>query len=800
MGKIEKVIVDGTTYEIVPEIAPLFSASTAYNKGACVIYNAVLYKFTANHSAGAWTGNDVEAIEVADRLNKISDSVAPEFNASTSYTAGSYVYKNGVLYRFTSNHSGEWTGSDAEVVTVGGELTSIINNPPSQVQTADIETNVFDVAENVITHELTKLSTNGETVTGTLARQRVREFTIPSGCSFLKFTAQSGASDENVWCLYNADTYSQCNPSTLVSSGKYTVASAANPINVLEINSNCKMLLVMSRDSMYLCAVYNVISVEKALLDFANPFDKARIYKKDEYCINDGFLYKCKDDIESAGDFDSDDWELTSYASEMQTEETFLEYSEFVFGRINTITGAVISNTDSTVINKNIIHTDRNIFINLNPLVTVLSIHYYANQNNDSFISSLTRDHYGWQYIKKDSYIRISIGASSIPRRESYINTIAGFVTFKTMHGEMFDQVKQGVDGYYDSEIPRMFQKGASPKTFPLAKCILVAGQSNIDGRVPHGSLPSNLDVALDNIKVNLNSTTGVFTTQGAPTGNVGIDWSLFYALNQLGSTFYKIKKSLGATAISPLGSTSCWTPFYEELSNINNSLLLTFDKQIKKCIEVNPDVFDIRAFVWQQGEGDYINNQTIPRMWKASVDYYNNFRCLVAYVRGVAGNTRLPVVCGTVSHRSGQYDPVVEDATKRVADEDHYMICIDMSGAKLLDSYHFNADSAVYFGYKAYDALIDLGVISGTKINPVQPWTEYTITQNYTKCHSNKSQTVIYDEQSFTCKVTADSGYTLNSVSVTMGGIDITSSAYSSGTVTISNVTGDVVITGTAS
>lgn len=94
MGKLDKFIIDDTAYEIVPEVAPLFNPTTPYSVGDCVIHDAVLYKFTANHAAGAWTGNDVEAIEVADRLNKISDSVAPEFSASTSYTSGQYVYKN----------------------------------------------------------------------------------------------------------------------------------------------------------------------------------------------------------------------------------------------------------------------------------------------------------------------------------------------------------------------------------------------------------------------------------------------------------------------------------------------------------------------------------------------------------------------------------------------------------------------------------------------------------------------------------------------------------------------------------
>lgn len=39
---------------------PAFSVSTAYSAGDVVNYNGKLYKFTADHSAGAWTGDDVE--------------------------------------------------------------------------------------------------------------------------------------------------------------------------------------------------------------------------------------------------------------------------------------------------------------------------------------------------------------------------------------------------------------------------------------------------------------------------------------------------------------------------------------------------------------------------------------------------------------------------------------------------------------------------------------------------------------------------------------------------------------------
>lgn len=70
---------------------------------------------------------DAKAAGDAIALKANASTIAPEFSDQNTYTAGSYVLKNGVLYRFTSAHSGAWTGSDAVVVTVGGEVEKANN-------------------------------------------------------------------------------------------------------------------------------------------------------------------------------------------------------------------------------------------------------------------------------------------------------------------------------------------------------------------------------------------------------------------------------------------------------------------------------------------------------------------------------------------------------------------------------------------------------------------------------------------------------------------------------------------------
>ena len=69
------------------------------------------------------------------------------------------------------------------------------------------------------------------------------------------------------------------------------------------------------------------------------------------------------------------------------------------------------------------------------------------------------------------------------------------------------------------------------------------------------------------------------------------------------------------------------------------------------------------------------------------------------------------------------------------------------------------------------------------------------TITYNLSNVSSSNNVTTIADGDPYVSTISANEDYILGSVSVTMGGIDITSTVYSNGTITISSVTGDLVI-----
>lgn len=70
-----------------------------------------------------------------------------------------------------------------------------------------------------------------------------------------------------------------------------------------------------------------------------------------------------------------------------------------------------------------------------------------------------------------------------------------------------------------------------------------------------------------------------------------------------------------------------------------------------------------------------------------------------------------------------------------------------------------------------------------------------YTITNTLTNCTNSNSSTSVTKGSSYTGTITADIGYKLSNVTVTMGGVDITSNVYANGSINIPSVSGDIII-----
>lgn len=83
--------------------------------------------------------------------------------------------------------------------------------------------------------------------------------------------------------------------------------------------------------------------------------------------------------------------------------------------------------------------------------------------------------------------------------------------------------------------------------------------------------------------------------------------------------------------------------------------------------------------------------------------------------------------------------------------------------------------------------------------LNIEDPAVEFNVTQTLSHVTSSFDGDKIQEGETLNATLTADAHYDLDTVTVTMGGVDITATAYAGGVVSIAEVTGDVVITASA-
>lgn len=82
------------------------------------------------------------------------------------------------------------------------------------------------------------------------------------------------------------------------------------------------------------------------------------------------------------------------------------------------------------------------------------------------------------------------------------------------------------------------------------------------------------------------------------------------------------------------------------------------------------------------------------------------------------------------------------------------------------------------------------------TQNTPTDAW---SIVQNLTYVTSTNTAFNVKKGESYTTTIVPNKNYTINSVTVVMGGVDITNTAYNNGVITINSVTGNVTITAIA-
>lgn len=73
---------------------------------------------------------------------------------------------------------------------------------------------------------------------------------------------------------------------------------------------------------------------------------------------------------------------------------------------------------------------------------------------------------------------------------------------------------------------------------------------------------------------------------------------------------------------------------------------------------------------------------------------------------------------------------------------------------------------------------------------------TRYSVTNNLTNISNSNTDALVLEGGTYEGTLSADGGYRISTVTITMGGTDITATAYNNGAINISNVTGNIVIT----
>lgn len=271
------------------------------------------------------------------------------------------------------------------------------------------------------------------------------------------------------------------------------------------------------------------------------------------------------------------------------------------------------------------------------------------------------------------------------------------------------------------------------------AHVIIVAGQSNTDGRVPVADLPEYIkSMGIDSTgfakgaykycKISQNRVDGKFVPFWPRRNRWGYDAVTYYLLEQLyQKEFYVIKWAVGGTSITPENTDSrggYWSATPEWLAQNaptvkkGKSLLLSFAQQISNSISKTlshlPEGYHIDAFLWHQGESDSAYGP----------DYYENLKNVVSYVRDHLTRktgedySELPFIFGSVAKSNKRYNAEVEAAMKRLASEDKNAYLIDMSKATLLkDRLHFDKTSAEYLGKQMYEAMIQASSVNVTSM-----------------------------------------------------------------------------------
>lgn len=109
---------------------------------------------------------------------------------------------------------------------------------------------------------------------------------------------------------------------------------------------------------------------------------------------------------------------------------------------------------------------------------------------------------------------------------------------------------------------------------------------------------------------------------------------------------------------------------------------------------------------------------------------------------------------------------------------------------------YQFSTEQTESFYKIKYNNVVIATIPLGNGSVTPTPTTKYSITNNLSHATNSNSATSIEENSPYSANITANSNYRIKNVTVTMGGVNITNTAYSNGKIIIPRVIGNIVIT----
>ena len=264
----------------------------------------------------------------------------------------------------------------------------------------------------------------------------------------------------------------------------------------------------------------------------------------------------------------------------------------------------------------------------------------------------------------------------------------------------------------YKDAVMRMIDK--SSKYYPL---IIIAGQSNADGRADYTTAPSWLsensykvnNYRLWNKDKNTFEDYSVLDNNGAgdSSGKNKFSFDPFFAkefISYYGRPLYAIRQTLGGIGIESQPTTGrnyTWQPKIKTIKAGCNSMCLELlDKIIAaySYAKINNINLIPVAILWHQGEND-ADTDNVGK-------YKQNLSNLISWIRGIFSAPALPFLNAFIQKDYKSSYAQINSIFVEMNEEDYYMKTVDMEGhyTSIGDRLHFDASALEYMGKEMFN------------------------------------------------------------------------------------------------